>query len=164
MRLARLKAALLLAGCLFAAALGAALWNYLAAAAPDPGPVDFANLRRSSGAPDALVCSKSVCSSAQADIDPPIFTMSAARLREKILAYAGRASLTDRIRPAKPSEELRFVQRNSLFGPPLYIDVLPIARSSGAATVAIYVRGPSPPFSHKRDLARLRQWLNALAD
>ena len=158
-------AALLFCG--FAVALTALFLarGVLGADAPDPGPPDFARLVRLASADDALICPRSLCLRARADLTPPIFTESAWRLREKLLAYARATPLTDEIRVKRDPARLRFIQRFSTFGQPLYIDILLAARSEDAATVAMYARGAAPnSFDHASDLARLRAWLDALSD
>lgn len=145
--------------------IGAAVFERFIGVSADPGLPDFVSLRRLPSRDDALICPKSLCLRAQPDLEPPIFTESALRLREKLEAYARSAPLTDEISEKTTLRRLRFVQRSSIFGEPLFIDILLIPRTNDASTLAMYARGAGPAsFDHASDLARLRAWLDALSD
>lgn len=165
MRLSPRSAALVCAVAAFALIGAVAFERRLIATSADPGPANFPALHRLDSRDDALICPKSVCVSAKPDLMPPIFTVSAARLRQKLLAYARGAPGAGEIHTKQGSAQLRFVQRSSPFGAALFIDVLVIARSSEAATLAMYARGAAgSPLAHASDLARLRIWLDAMSN
>jgi hypothetical protein len=140
-------------------AAAGAEWERRLGEAKDPGPVVFASLVRSNAGSDALICPVSLCLRTAPDLEPPVFTSSAAELEKELTDYARRAAGVDRISVAVPGT-YRFVERLSAFTAPLFVDVLVEPLSSGAATVAIYARGADRRSRAVR-LDRARAWLSA---
>jgi uncharacterized protein (DUF1499 family) len=160
-------AALLVLAALVAALSGASefgVWQTIGAATGtrrDLGPIDFATLTRRASRNEALACPPEACPEARADVTPPVFTIAATRLREKLLAgIDGEPRLT---RLADVSDlHLRFVQRSLWLRFPDVVDVLILPRSSGAATLALYSRSAmgGPDIGVNRD--RIERWLETI--
>jgi uncharacterized protein (DUF1499 family) len=124
----------------------------------DLGPIDFAALTRRSTPNDALACLPEICPQARADVAPPLFTIPAADLREKL-----RTSLRDESRltelAAVDDLHLRFVQRSLLMRFPDIIDVVIVPRSSGVSTLALYSRSAVGRSDLGVNRARIERWL-----
>ena len=136
----------------------------LATGTPDDSrTVDFANLVRRSSPNDALICPADVCPKAQADFDPPVFTVPADRLRERLHAAARGEARTSELGLGGPVDRLRFVQRSLLLGFPDVIDVLIVTRGSGASTVALYSRSLVGRRDFGVNRARIERWLAAIS-
>jgi hypothetical protein len=126
----------------------------------DLGPVDFVTLTRRETHNDSLACPPDDCPQARADVTPPVFTISAARLREKLVAGLAQEPRLTRL-PDASDLHLRFVQRSLLVRLPEVIDVLILPRSSGASTLAIYSRSAfGPDIGANRD--RVERWLETI--
>jgi len=128
----------------------------------DLGPVDFQTLTRRASPNDSLACPQDACPQARADIDPPVYTSSATRLKERL-----RAALAQEPRITELAEvsdlHLRFVQRSFLMRYPDVVDVLFLPRSSGSATIAIYSRSAVGHSDLGVNRARLERWLELMS-
>jgi uncharacterized protein (DUF1499 family) len=138
------------------------LWEQMGRALGTPddlGAADFPTLTRRWG--DGLLCPPDLCAAAQAPLAPPVFTISAERLTQRLrrvaLAEWGLVEL-----PAARPDHLRFVKRSALLRLPDVIDARIIARSSGAATLALYARPAVGLLDFGANRRRLERWLQAL--
>jgi hypothetical protein len=156
---------LALLGFVAALALVAAyLWSRPRSLGPDFAPISFATLVRDPSGGDALICPRSLCLRAEPDLEPPIFTSSAAAVMRALRQHARKRRDVDEVdRRRGGSYQLRLLQRSSVASAPLVIDILVDPVSSGAATVAMYARSLGRP-DHARMLAELRRWLAAIGE
>jgi uncharacterized protein (DUF1499 family) len=137
------------------------LWQTLgrlAGTRQDLGPVDLPGLTRRATNNDSLVCMPDDCPQARADVTPPVFTIPAARLRDKLLAGLREEAGLTRL-PDVSDLHLRFVQHSHFLRLPDLVDVVVLPRSSGAATLALYSRSGlgGPDLGVNRD--RVERWL-----
>ncbi len=126
----------------------------------DLGPVDFATLTPPPGT--ALICPADICPAASQAIPSPVFTISAERLATKLRRYAlGEVGVEEA--PADEPGRLRFVHRSLLLRLPEVIDARIVARSSGAASVALYARPVIGALDFGASRARMERWMEALS-
>jgi hypothetical protein len=141
------------------------LWQRIGAATgtrPDLGPVDFQSLTRRASPNDSLACPQEACPMARADIDPPVYTSAAARLKERLRAALAQESRVTELAPVSDLH-LRFVQRSFLMRYPDVVDVLFLPRSSGSATLAIYSRSAVGHSDLGVNRARIERWLELMS-
>jgi uncharacterized protein (DUF1499 family) len=129
----------------------------------DASPVEFSTLTRRASPNDALICPVNVCPKASADSEPPVFTISAEALRQKVRATALSEARTSEIATGASDATLRFVQRSLLLRYPDIIDVLIVPKSSGASTLAMYSRSLVGRSDLGVNRARLERWLGAIS-
>ena len=128
-------------------------------------PVDWATLTRSPTPNDALICPAGHCPRAQADREPPVYSLEPsallARLRETVRAEAHTVEL-----PSPGGDRTaRFIQYTPLMRYPDTIDiaVLPADGSAaGGTTLALYSRSLIGRGDFGVNRARLERWLAAL--
>ncbi|MBD2746576.1 DUF1499 domain-containing protein [Microvirga sp. BT688] len=124
---------------------------------PDLGSVDFATLKRRTNPNDALICSADVCPQAQADAQPPVFPVPAARLRsivsEVALAEPG-TSLLDR----GPQQD-RYLVRTRLMRFPDTVVMQVFDRGEDASTLAVYSRSQIGRSDFGVNRRRLERWV-----
>ena len=125
----------------------------------DLGPIDFATLTRRESPNDSLACLPETCPQARADVSPPLFTVSAARLAEKLRTALRNEPRVTELAPVNDLH-LRFLQRSALMRYPDLVDVLIVPRSSGAATLAIYSRSAVGRSDLGVNRARIERWLS----
>ena len=129
---------------------------------PDLGPVDFTRLVRRSTPNDALVCPPGLCGQAKADIEAPVFSVSAHNLREKVRAIALAEPGAVQVAEAASGRGDRYVVRTPLMRYPDTVDVLVLPQPDGKSTVVMYSRSQIGRSDLGANLARLRRWLGAL--
>jgi uncharacterized protein (DUF1499 family) len=129
---------------------------------PDLGPVDFQALTRRSSPNDALACPQGACPQGRADIDPPVYTSPAARLKERLRAALAQEARVTELAPVSDLH-LRFVQRSFLMRYPDVVDVEFLPRSSGSATLAIYSRSAVGHSDLGVNRARIERWLELMS-
>src|SRR5262249_10225453 len=129
---------------------------------PDLGPVTFETLTRQPSRNDALACPPGLCT-AQADIVPPVFNVSARDLR---LAF-GRMLQNEPLVQLADADDLvpseRYVQRTPLLRFPDTIDVRFIDLPEGRSTIALYSRSQVGSADMGVNRARIERWLAALS-
>jgi uncharacterized protein (DUF1499 family) len=130
---------------------------------PDLGPVDFASLRRPPGA-NALVAPPSVCAHARADLIPPDFPVSAARLREIVAEVAISETNTSLVHADEKLGQDRYVARSRVFHFPDTIDVKIMDRGEGRSTLAMYSRSQVGRGDFGANLGRLKRWLQSTVE
>ncbi len=128
--------------------------------ANDLGPVDFATLAPRSGA--ALYCPPDFCPAAEGALPAPVFTISAERLAAKLRRYAQGDVGVEEL-PAEGPDHLRFIHRSLILRLPDVIDARIVARSSGAATLALYSRPAMGALDFGSGRARMERWIEALS-
>ena len=121
--------------------------------------IGFATLTRRESPNDSLACLPETCPQARADISPPLFTVSATRLAEKLRTALRNEPRVTELAPVNDLH-LRFVQRSALMLYPDLVDVLIVPRSSGAATLAIYSRSAVGRSDLGVNRARIERWLS----
>lgn len=142
------------------------LWQKigLATGTPDDSrPADFAQLERRTSPNDALICPAGICPRAAADIEPPVYTIPAERLREKLRTAALKEPRVQELRSDPEPNRLRFVQRSALLRYPDVIDVLVVPHGNGASTLAIWSRSLVGRRDFGVNRARVERWLEALS-
>ena len=128
--------------------------------APRPGPVDFATLAPGPGS--TLICPADLCLAASEALPAPVFTISAERLAAKLRRHAsGEVGVEEW--PGEDPLRLRFVHRSLLLRLPEVIDAQIVARSSGAASLALYARPAIPALDFGAARARMERWIEALS-
>jgi uncharacterized protein (DUF1499 family) len=124
---------------------------------PDLGSVDFATLKRGANPNDALICPRDLCPQAQADAEPPVFPVPAARLRsimsEVALGEPG-TSLLDR----GPRQD-RYLVRTRLMRFPDTVVVEVFDRGEDASTLALYSRSQIGRSDFGVNRRRLERWV-----
>ncbi len=127
----------------------------------DLRPVDFATLERRETPNDALVCPRNFCPRATADFEPPVFSLSAANLRERLRAVARAEARTLELSGGADAARLRFVQRSNLMRYPDVVDVAIVPLGESASTLALWSRGAVGRRDFGVNRARLERWLAA---
>ena len=137
-------------------------WEWIARTfgqAPDTGPVDFAALTPVAGA--GLFCPANLCPAAAQAQASPVFTISADRLAAKLRRHALGGVGVEEIATGDPLR-LRFIRRSLLLRLPEVFDAEIVARSSGAASLALYGRPLVPALDFGAARARTERWMEAL--
>lgn len=129
----------------------------------DAGPVDFAQVRRRSSPNDALICPADRCPLAKPDVEPPVFTIAASRLAEKIRDVALAEPRVERLDDGSVAGSMRFVQRSALMHFPDIVDVTIVPLTAGASTLAMYSRSLVGRSDIGVNRQRLERWLAALS-
>jgi uncharacterized protein (DUF1499 family) len=127
---------------------------------PDLGPVTFPTLVRRRSPNDALVCPRTLCSSATPDREPPIFPLPAARLRaivDEVLARQPRTTVLEQGRQA------RYLVRSPILRFPDTVNVEVVDLGAGRATVALYSRSQIGRGDLGANRRRLERWLARIA-
>jgi uncharacterized protein (DUF1499 family) len=129
--------------------------------------VDFATLTRRSSPNDALICPPDLCLKARIDIVPPVYPVSAQRLRAivaevaegepRTLPASGNALSDD-------SDQDRYGARSRIFHFPDTIDVKIIPRGEASATLALYSRSQIGYWDFGVNRARLERWLKRIGE
>ena len=127
--------------------------------APDTGPVDFAALTPVAGA--GLFCPANLCPAAAQAQASPVFTISADRLAAKLRRHALGEVGVEEIATGDPLR-LRFIHRSLLLRLPEVFDAEIVARSSGAASIALYGRPVVATLDFGAARARTERWMEAL--
>ncbi|WP_240539986.1 DUF1499 domain-containing protein [Salinarimonas soli] len=130
---------------------------------PDLGPVTFETLVRRSRPNDALACPADLCRSARPDIVPPLYPVSAERLREIVADVARQDPETQIVFSARWEEQDRYVARTRLMRFPDTINVRVVPVAADAATVAIYSRSQLGYSDWGVNRKRIERWLDAIA-
>jgi hypothetical protein len=137
-------------------ALGASLHGLIPSV--DPDAVDFSRVAPAKGR--VLLCPRDLC--AEADGEPPLFSIPAARLTEKLRAVALSEARTREV-PLGVPNQLRFVQVSPVLRLEDVIDVRIIPRSSGASTLALLGRPASSLLDFGKSEGRLQRWIEGIA-
>jgi uncharacterized protein (DUF1499 family) len=114
---------------------------------PDLGPVNFENL----------------CRTARPDIVPPLYPVSAERLREIVAGIAREDPETQIVYSARWEDQDRYVARTRLMRFPDTINVRIIPIAADAATVAIYSRSQIGYSDMGANRKRIERWLDGIA-
>ena len=128
---------------------------------PDLGAISFDTLKRRSTPNDALACPPDVCS-ANSDLLPPVFAVSAKELR---LAFSKVIASEDRVVAVEAIDQdasERYIQRSRLMGFPDTIVVRFFERPGGQSTVALYSRSQLGRSDLGVNRARIERWLEKL--
>jgi uncharacterized protein (DUF1499 family) len=127
---------------------------------PDLGRVDFPTLVRRSQPNDALICLSELCPKASVDREPPVFPVSAARLRA-IVSEMARAQPATTILDDRGTQS-RYLVRSRLFGFPDTVNVEVFDRGSAHSTIALYSRSQVGRTDFGVNLRRLDRWLKRI--
>ena len=130
---------------------------------PDLGPVNFETLVRRSRPNDALACPADLCRTARPDIVPPLYPISAERLREIVAGIAREDPETQIVYSARGEDQDRYVARTRLMRFPDTINVRIIPIAADAATVAIYSRSQIGYSDMGMNRKRIERWLDGIA-
>jgi uncharacterized protein (DUF1499 family) len=130
----------------------------------DLGPVDFANLRRPKSPNNALVAPPSVCGHARADLIPPDFPVSAARLHAIVSEVAAEEPNTELVHADPKHEQDRYVVRSRLLRFPDTVNVKIIDRGEGRSTLALYSRSQVGRADFGVNRKRLQRWLKRIGE
>jgi uncharacterized protein (DUF1499 family) len=134
------------------------LWTLFGPA--DLGPVAFESLQRRATPNDALACPPGVCQ-ASSDVTPPLFAVSADRLREAFAQVI--ATEPDVVQVEKGAAEERYIQRTRWLRFPDTIAVRYIPRGESQSTIALYSRSQLGEGDFGVNRARVERWLDKLA-
>jgi uncharacterized protein (DUF1499 family) len=129
---------------------------------PDLGPVDFGNLRRPKAPNNALAAPPSVCAHARADIIPPDFPVSAARLRSIVAEVAADEPNTELVHADPKDEQDRYLVRTRFLRFPDTVDVKVIDRGEGRSTLALYSRSQIGRADFGVNRKRVQRWLDRI--
>jgi uncharacterized protein (DUF1499 family) len=138
------------------------LWHAVVGA-PDLGPVTFETLVRRTRPNDALACPADLCRAARPDIVPPIYPVSAERLREIVAGVAREDPETQIVYSARWEDVDRYVARTRLMRFPDTISVRIVPVAADASTVAIYSRSQIGYSDWGVNRARIERWLDRIA-
>jgi uncharacterized protein (DUF1499 family) len=134
------------------------IWNLFGP--PDLGEVSFETLQRRSMPNDALACPTELCS-ANSDIVPPLFSLSASDLQ---LAFTKVIASEQRVTKVEANDRAeRYIQRSRLMGFPDTIVVRFLERPEGRSTLALYSRSQLGRGDFGVNRARIERWLEKLA-
>jgi uncharacterized protein (DUF1499 family) len=136
------------------------IWNLFGP--PDLGEVSFETLQRRSTPNDALACPTELCS-ANSDIVPPLFSVSASDLQ---LAFGKVIASEQRVTKVEANDRdktERYIQRSRLMGFPDTIVVRFLERPEGRSTLALYSRSQLGRGDFGVNRARIERWLEKLA-
>ncbi len=136
---------------------------HLTVGAPDLGAVDFETLVRRSRPNDALACPQDLCRIARPDIVPPLYPVSAERLREIVAGIAREDPETQIVYSARWEEQDRYVARTRLMRFPDTINVRIVPVAADASTIAIYSRSQIGYSDWGVNRKRIERWLDAIA-
>jgi uncharacterized protein (DUF1499 family) len=136
---------------------------HLTVGAPDLGAVDFETLVRRSRPNDALACPQDLCRTARPDIVPPLYPVSAERLREIVAGIAREDPETQIVYSARWEEQDRYVARTRLMRFPDTINVRIVPVAADASTIAIYSRSQIGYSDWGVNRKRIERWLDAIA-
>lgn len=127
---------------------------------PDVSPVTFQTLIRSRFPNDALACPPRMCS-AKADIDPPVFGLTAAELRAAFTKVIAAEPNVEVISVAG-SQDI-YIQRSRVLGFPDVVFVSCIDLPGGRSSLAIYSRSVFGRSDLSVNRARVERWLTRLS-
>jgi uncharacterized protein (DUF1499 family) len=128
---------------------------------PDLGAVAFGRLMRRGTPNDALACPPGECGSANVDLRPPSYPMTADELRRRVRRYfqAQGATLVGTDDGALHD---RYVARTKLMRFPDTVDVEIMPLDAEHATLAVYSRSQLGFWDFGTNLRRIRSLLEAL--
>jgi uncharacterized protein (DUF1499 family) len=139
------------------------IWNRTFGSA-DLGPIDFASLRRPKASNNALVAPPSVCGHARADLMPPDFPVSAARLHAIVSEVAAEEANTELVYADPKHEQDRYVVRSRILRFPDTVNVKIIDRGEGRSTLALYSRSQVGRGDFGVNRKRLQRWLKRIGE
>ena len=129
--------------------------------------VHFATLTRRSSSNDALACPPDVCRQARIDIVPPVYPVSAERLRAIVAEVAeGEPRTLPASANSFPDEndQDRYGARSRILHFPDTINVETIPRGENSSTLAIYSRSQIGYWDFGVNRARLERWLKRIGE
>ncbi|MFL5206427.1 MAG: DUF1499 domain-containing protein [Microvirga sp.] len=124
---------------------------------PDLGPVDFATLERRATPNDALICPREVCPRARPDSEPPVFSVSSARLRSLVSEAALSEPGTTLVE--KGPEQDRYLVRTRLMRFPDTVVVQVFDRGQEGSTLALYSRSQIGRSDFGVNRRRIERWI-----
>ena len=122
----------------------------------DLGPVDFTALVRRRTPNDALACPRDLCP-AQADFEPPVFPVPAARLRA-LLSEAALSEPNTVLVESTPTQD-RYLVRTRLMRFPDTVVAEALARGEEHSTLALYSRSQIGRSDFGVNRGRLERWV-----
>lgn len=128
----------------------------------DQGPVDFANLVRTSAPHDALACPEGVCGDAPVDIVTSVYPVSGEELRRIVREVATAHPRTDLVYAARWEEEDRFVVRSAVMRFPDTVNARIFGAGDQGSMLALYSRSQIGYSDMGANLDRLHDWLAAI--
>ena len=129
--------------------------------------VDFATLTRRSSPNDALACPPDVCPKARIDIVPPVYPVSAERLRAIVAEVAQeepRTLSTWANSFPDDGDQDRYGTRSRILRFPDTVNVKIIPRGENGATLALYSRSQIGYWDFGVNRARLERWLERIGE
>jgi len=128
---------------------------------PDLGAVDFATLERRATPNDALACPRDFCPKAKPDFEPPVFPVSAERLRVIVSDIALSEPDTMLIQSG-PTQE-RYLVRTRLMRFPDTVVAQVIERGEDQSTIALYSRSQIGRSDFGVNGGRIRRWVDQIS-
>jgi uncharacterized protein (DUF1499 family) len=102
--------------------------------------VDFGSLKRPSSPNTFLTAPKGFCEAAKVDQEPPVFAVSAAKLRQAFLSVVIGQPRVSHTLADEPELYDDFVVRSAVFGFPDLVSVQFLPHGKGQSTLAFYSR------------------------
>jgi len=121
--------------------------------------IDFGSLTRPSSPNTFLTAPQGLCKAAKADQDPPVFAVSAAKLRQAFLSVVIAQPRVSHTLADEPELYDDFVVRSALFGFPDLVSVQFLPHGKGRSTLALYSRSVYGRSDLGVNRARSLRWL-----
>lgn len=138
----------------------ARLWQTMFGS-PDLGAVDFATLERRRTPNDSLACPADFCPRAKPDLEPPVYSVSAERLRS-IAAEALAREPDTALLHSDPNQD-RYLVRTRLLRFPDTVNLSVIDLGEGRSTLALYSRSQIGRSDLGANQRRLRRWVDRIS-
>lgn len=128
---------------------------------PDLGAVDFMTVERRRTPNDSLACPAGFCPRAKSDIEPPVYPVSAERLRSVTMEVIARESGTALVHSARSQD--RYLVRTPLLRFPDTVNLSVIDLGEGRSTLALYSRSQIGRSDLGTNQKRLRRWIDRIS-
>jgi uncharacterized protein (DUF1499 family) len=130
----------------------------------DLGPADFDMLKRRPRPNDALACPKAVAPKAHPDFEPPVFQLSADRLRAIANEYVAGEATAALVYADASKRQDRYVVRTRLMRFPDTVDIRILDLGEGRSTLAIYSRSQIGSSDFGTNRKRIKRWVDGIAE
>ncbi len=128
---------------------------------PDLGAVDFRTLKRRTTPNDALACPQGFCPEAQADFEPPVFSLPAERLRALVPDMA-RSEPNTMLVHSGPDQD-RYLVRTRMMRFPDTVVVHVMELEENRSTLALYSRSQIGRSDFGVNKRRLERWIKRIS-
>jgi len=139
------------------------IWERLAGA-PDLGIVEFEGLGKHSSPNQALICPDGVCKDEDRDLASPLYSVSAAQLRARMIEAVAQADDIERLDDDSDPLRLRYLARSRLMRFPDTVDMAFYNMGDDRSTLAIYSRAQIGKSDLGANMARVKKWLATIED